>query len=201
MGIDKIIEVDANIKIWVVIEKANIGYSSSYEMAEFRDGELDRTISFIQCDDYKFQTFCLSSNIDEINRIDFNIEKDNPFYNSINKFLDKEDSIIIDDDGTREINKKTLQFLRSGEIIIISFFNELGKNETGKFNIFVKSILTDLRSKIDDGNLDTKDRLCRLFESFRAEFCPETLEEYPIKSDELIMQRTYTMKLRPNNGK
>lgn len=201
MEIDKIIEVNENIKIKIVIKKAYCGYFSSYEMAEFKSGELDRIISFNQWDDYGFQAFCINSNLDEMNRIDFIIRKDNPLYNSINKFLDKEDLIIIDDDDTREINKKTFQFLKNGEEIIVSFCNELGKNEIEKFNIFVKNILTDYRSKIDDGNFDTKDRLYRLFENLREEFCPETLEEYPITSDEIIMKRTYTKKLTPNNSK
>jgi len=201
MEIDKIIEINENIKIKVVIKKAYCGYFSSYEMAKFKSGELDIIISFNQWDDYGFQAFCFDCNLDEINRIDFNIEKSNPIFNSINKFLDREDLIIIDDDDTREINKKTLQFLRNDEKIIISFCNELGKNEIEKFNIFVKNILTDYRSKIDDGNFDTKDRLYRLFENLREEFCPETLEEYPVKSDQIIMERTYSKNLIPNNRK
>lgn len=201
MKIDKIIEVNENIKIKIVITKAYCGYFSSYEMAEFKSGELDRAISFNKWDDYGFQAVCLNSNLDEINKIDFIIRKDNPLYSSINKFLGKEDLIIIDDDDTREINKKTIQFLRSDNEIIVSFSNALGKNKFKKCNIFVKNILPDYRSKIDEGNFDTKDRLYKLFENFREEFCPETLEENPIKSDEIIMKRTYTKKLIPNNRK
>ena len=196
------IEVDQNTKIQVIIKKAAYcGYFSSYEMAKFKNGEIEKILSFNQWDDYGFRAFIFNDNLKEINRIDFNIEKSNPLYNSINRFLGKEDLIIIDDDDTREINKKTLQFLRSNDEIIVTFSNELYKNEIEKFNIFVKNILIDYRSKIDDGNFDTKDRLYRLFENLREELCPETLNEYPIKSDEVIMKRTYTKNLLPNNRK
>lgn len=199
MEIDKIIEVNENIKIRVIIKKAYCGYFSSYEMAEFKNGELKKIISFHQWDDYGFEAFCFGSDLEDINSVNFNIKRNNPFYDPINKFLDSEQLIIIDDDATREINKKTLSFLRNGDEFIITFSNKRRKNEIEKFNIFVKNILTDYRSKIDDGNFDTKDRLYRLFENFREKFCPETLEKYPIKSEEIIMKRTYTKKLIPNN--
>lgn len=201
MEIDKIIEVNENIKINVVIKKAYCGYFSSYEMAEFKNGEIEKIISFNQWDDYGIQAYCFNIDLDKINSIDFNIQINNPFYNVINKFLGSEQLIIIDDDDTREINKKTLIFSRDNENIIVKFSNELYRNEIEKFNIFVKNILTDYRSKIDDGNFDTKDRLYRLFENLREQFCPETLEEYPIKGEEITMKRTYTKKLIPNNKK
>ncbi|MDD3453001.1 MAG: hypothetical protein PHN42_01820 [Bacilli bacterium] len=201
MEIDKIIEINENIKIRIIIKKSYCGYFSSYEMAEFKDKELERTVSFNQWDDYGFNAFCLNCDMNIINKVDFKIDKNNLFYTPLKKFLGNEELIIIDDDDTREINKKTLQFLQAKDVIIISFDNQLGKNEMEKFNIFVKNILTDYRSKIDDGNFDTKDRLYKLFEDLREVFCPETLKDYPLKSDEIIMRRTHTKKLIPNNKK
>lgn len=195
------IEVNENIKIKIFISKAYSGYFSSYKIIEFKNCQPYGMIAFNQWDDYSFQAYLFDSNFDDINSINFIIKKDNPFYNSLNKFLNKDDLIIIDDDDTSEINKKLLQISRSQEEIIVSFSNELGKNEYEKFNVFVKNIATDYRSKIDSGDFDTKDRLYRLFENFREDFCPETLEEYPIKSEQIIMERTYSKNLIPNNIK
>ena len=201
MEVDKMLEVGKNLKIRISIKEVNNIYSSSYEIAEFKNGEIDKIISFNEWDDYGFEAMCFNSDIDKINNIDFIIKKDNPLYHSLNKFLDTENLIIIDDDTTREINKKAMLFIRNGEEIIVRFSNELGQNELEKFNIFVKNILTDYRSKIDDGEFDTKDRLYRLFENLREDLCPETLEECPVKSDEITMKLTHTKNLKPNNGK
>ncbi|MCI8778594.1 MAG: hypothetical protein HFI87_05540 [Bacilli bacterium] len=82
-----------------------------------------------------------------------------------------------------------MRFYKTDDIIILEFINKLDNyNDSikhNKFNVFIKNIGLDCRSKIDCQNKDTKKRLWNFFEesiqNITEEYHQITIEEYDLK--------------------
>ena len=120
-----------------------------------------------QSDDYGF--YAMGTEDFEGERLIFSIDKNNPLYIPFLNLLNEDKSLIIDDDSTRELKQKYLEIVNEGDYISLSFIN---KDEDAscidKFDVFIKNIAYDLRSKIDSQRLDTKSRLIRFFNEVRV---------------------------------
>lgn len=184
------IEKEINIKNGRIIVKEFENYSISTSFRYFvldENGKLLKNFDFNMWDDFSFAANKRDLNLDEdLKEIDFAVEKENPMYIPIKKFLNGEESFILDDDDTYEINQKTMQILDSKGSIKIIFRNEKEKqNEEeyepifDKFRIFIKNITFDGRSKLDQNSGDnTKERLINLFKDLKVQICPkEALED------------------------
>lgn len=131
--------------------------------AFFKDGELDKTVTFSIWDDMSFNThihnreLCL-----DITELSFEIDIEDQIYFALNRMLGRDNSLIIDDDDTREELRNYLEFKRINNTIVVTFHDEdIEKPLFERFTIFIKNIGPDSRSKIDDFNV--KYRLVRFF--------------------------------------
>lgn len=114
--------------------------------------------------DFGFKLEVFSMKDYELNTNSFVVEKHNLLYDSFANLLGNQEQLIIDDDFTHAIEVKYLQIKKENEKIILEFHNH--KNEMSsidKFSVGIKNTLRDLRSKIDQQELDTKLRLLDFF--------------------------------------
>ena len=138
----------------------------------FENGELKKILELGMSDDFLFEAIIMEDkNIDNISSIDFPIPKYDPLYKHFYELLKGQDKLLIDDDFTVEDNKKYILIRQNEDIINIEFNNNL-ESDTAmfKFNISIKNIMRDGRSKIDRKKLDTKDRLIKFFRNINKEF-------------------------------
>ena len=126
-------------------------------------GELVKTYDLRQWDDYGFN--CWINNDKEVKKISFEFDMDHPLYFPLFHLLNYDDELLIDDDDTREDNKNYILVHREKDKIYIDFISELiNKNHIQeRFYVFIKNIFYDGRSKIDQNQKDTKERLANFF--------------------------------------
>ena len=139
-----------------------------------------KTFSMTIWDDMSFCAW--SENMEETDKIEFEFDINDPLYFCLNRLLGSDKSFIIDDDDTREIMKKYMVIKKDNNIIKVFIINtKIVGYDIQKFNVFIKNIGPDPRSKIDD--YKTK---IRIIEFLRD--CERTLlEEYhQITMDEYI---------------
>lgn len=126
------------------------------------NGELKKTYSLSQTDDYHFTGW-----LDDdkgINALSFEFDKNHPLYFPLLNLLNNDNELIIDDDDTREYNLNYLSINKRNDKIYINFIdNKNDDYSIDKFKVFIKNILTDGRSKIDQQYKDTKIRLNDFF--------------------------------------
>lgn len=145
------------------------------------------SIKFVKSGDYCFNS-SISCSFDEYIKSRKQVhtfDKNHPLFIPLLHLLDGEEELIIDDDDTYELNEKYVKIYRNDKNINIDFINNLIKDDSiEKFNIFIKNIGFDLRSKIDCQNKDTKERLSLFFKEvylrINEEYHQITLEEYLI---------------------
>lgn len=151
-----------------------------------------KTFSMSIWDDMSFSAW--SENMGETDKIEFEFDMNDPLFFCLNRLLGSDKSFIIDDDDTREIMKKYMVIKKDNNIIKVFIINtKIVGYDIGKFNVFIKNIGPDARSKIE--NYDTKIRLIKFFRD-----CENTLlEEYhQITMDEYIEtmnQKRYVKKI------
>lgn len=166
----KIIELDSENKIRIIYEG---------DIFLIQKGSIDangnvKTIEFTKQSDYNFNGFTF---LDD-NKIEFEFEKNDPLYNHLNKLLREDNQLIIDDDLTREENKKIMTIYKQEDKIVISIENNLDKASfLDKFNICIINVAYDQRSKIDQQNLDTKERLNEFFNDIYINFFEENQKQ------------------------
>jgi hypothetical protein len=144
-----------------------------------------KTITLSRWDDYSFVSYqqMKFEDYDGLKREKHIINKSNPLYIPLLHLLNGEEELIIDDDDTSEINKKYMKVYTEDDNINVEFINELGNSfDIEKFNVFIKNIFFDLRSKIDSFRKDTKERLYFFFDEVLELFMEEnhqiSIEEY-----------------------
>lgn len=145
---------------------SNEGYCTHnvhIEKAFMKNENLDKIIRFSIWDDMSFSTYINNNDLySDITKIIFNIEITDQIYFALNRMLGKDNNLIIDDDDTREIMKNYMEFKRNENIIQVIFHDEdVNKPMFERFKIFIKNIVSDSRSKIEDLNI--KYRLVRFF--------------------------------------
>ena len=166
---------------------------------------IPKSIMFNKWDDYGFTSWYANS-IEEFEKSTIQthiIEKDYPIYIPLLHLLNGSDELIIDDDATYENNKKYMRIKLNEKNITIDFINLLNNNDSlEKYNVFIKNIGFDLRSKIDSLNLDTKERLYfffrEVYEFIKEEYHQVTIEEY-LNSNNLLTKeevKKYVKKVR-----
>jgi len=145
---------------------------------------LEKSYTLSKWDDYGFNAF----SYEDKNELSFDFDINHPLYFPLLHLLNEDELLIIDDDGTAELNKKYLEVKKINDIIQITFVNKLDLEsdmDFEKYNVFIKNILYDGRSKIDQQYKDTKERLIKFFDEcinvLTEEYHQVTFEEYMVK--------------------
>ena len=167
-----------------------------------RNGKPIKNYSLSKYDDYGFNghIFIESKDVnvlEKVNNLSFTVSVSHPLYIPLLNLLNGDDELIIDDDYTKDLNKKYMLIKRKKDKIYLSFVNNLEKDELlYKFFVFIKNIMFDSRSKIDYMNKDTKDRLYLFFKEiddiFKNPYHQLTLLEYLVnnyKIDDLEIKK------------
>jgi len=141
-------------------------YAFIYENGKLECAFFDKNKEIVKTMDIAIEgcfdfTFHAMNFKEETNLLKFEIDRENPLYNPLIKLINN-DSLLIDDDLTREDNKKFLLIKKDQDKIEINF-NNSNENSSFMFDITIINITFDLRSKIDQQNLDTKTRLLGFF--------------------------------------
>ena len=174
----------------------NIDYSECppfYSIIEyyFEDGFIIKSFDLNKSSDYGLNAELDDASIEEIEetkKISFEFNIDHPLYLPLLHLC--QGDLIIEDDDTR-LHNKYLRIYRKDNKVYMDFVNE--KNDAdviNKFRIFIKNIKYDGRSKIDQQQLDTKDRLAFFFaeasNNILNEYHQMTLEEYLLEKQGYI---------------
>lgn len=150
---------------------SNINISLGY----FNDNDLEKILELSMSDDFNFFGKYF---IEDEDQLEFSIDANNPMFFAFNRLINGKETLIIDDDDTFDEKKKYLEIKRDENNIKIIFHNNIS-NSYDKFNIFIKNILNDGRSKMSS---DVKAKLCKLFYELEEILSNEnhqyTLDEY-----------------------
>ena len=144
------------------------GLQFSINKGYVENGEPTKLLTMRISHDFYFEGYPFLGHEEDI--MHFNIPTEDPLYKHFNNLLGTDTELVIEDDDTVEEKAKYLKIERGDADINVSFYNYL-ENESinSKFIIFVKNIQYDLRSKIDNKGLDTKDRLVSFFRDVERE--------------------------------
>lgn len=171
------------------IDDSYCGHTFRITKRYFKNGEYSKDFCLSMWDDYGFDAW--TNDIETLKNatsLSFDIPPYDPLYFCFLEFLGNLNEIVIDSDDVNELNKKTLTIRKKedGEIELIYKCTLENVSACDKFNIFIKNVGFDLRSKIDSFHLDTKERLYKFFENARFTL----LEEYhQISIDEYMLTR------------
>lgn len=177
----KQITVNNNI-IRILVEQGYCTENIFIEKTFLNNNELEKTISFSIWDDMSFRTYIHNDDLySDIMDLSFEINIEDKIYFALNRLLGIDDSLVIDDDDTREKLKNYMEFKREKNKFIITFHDEdIDKALFERFNVFIKNIGPDGRSKIEDFNI--KYRLVKFFREAKAilinEYHQYTFDEY-----------------------
>ncbi len=168
MGLDK---QKIKFKITKNGSIANINISLGY----FNDNDLEKILELSMSDDFNFFG---TSFIEDEDQLEFSIDANNPMFFAFNRLINEKETLIINDDDTFDEKKKYLEIKREENNIKIIFHNNIS-NSYDKFNIFIKNIFNDGRSKMSS---DVKSKLCKFFfeleEILQNKNHQYTLDEY-----------------------
>ncbi len=161
--VEKKIQVDDNR---FLIYRITNGYvKPTYTITEgfLEDGILLSTYSLSQWDDYGLGGWI--NNDEGIDKISFEFDKNHPLFLPLFHLLNYDNELLIDDDDTKEKNQKYMLVRREKDKIYLDFVDHLEDSDSfeERFNVFIKNILFDGRSKIDQEQKDTKKRLLTFF--------------------------------------
>ena len=160
---EKKIELDSNRILMYTTRKEYPFNIQIHEGILDNDNNILKDYIFLMRDDYCFGGYTSSNNV---NKIDFEFEDNHPLYLPLLNLLNNKQELIIDDDDTLSNNTKYMRIYNDG-IIKVEFVNnslkKYGQFDYDKFNIFVKNIQYDLRSKIDTKGESTKYLLFKFF--------------------------------------
>ena len=150
------------------------------------NNKLEKAFYLSMWDDFSFNAYVNNYNISEIT---FTFNKNHPLYNPLKKILNTDNNLLIDDDLTLKDKMKYLNISMSNNVILLSFVNKLSNQDyySKKFNVFIKNIMPDCRSKIDRQYLDTKEHLCHFFNEVR-DFFETCISENQDKAIEKVIK-------------
>lgn len=130
------------------------------------DGVLEKIITFKAEYDFLMEAWTFDE-VESLDQVEFLFDDKDLLYRPLLNLLGIDDNLIIDDDLTREDNKKIVVISKENNRVKITFENKLKEDLLiQKFDICVINILEskDGRSKIDQKGYDTKYRLKKFFE-------------------------------------
>jgi len=172
----------------ILIYRISEGYAKpTFTITEgfLENGDLIKTYSLSQWDDYGLNSWI--NDDEDVTKISFEFDMNHPLYFPLFHLLNYDDQLIIDDDGTMEENKKYMLVRREEEKIYIDFIDLVEDDiyASERFNVFIKNIGIDGRSKIDQNYKDTKERLLiffnEVYDIIMNDYHQTTIEEYIIK--------------------
>ena len=173
----------------ILIYRMSEGYAKpTFTITEgfLENGNLIKTYSLSQWDDYGLNSWI--DDDEDVTKISFEFDMNHPLYFPLFHLLNYDDQLIIDDDGTMEENKKYMLVRREEEKIYIDFIDLVEDDiyASERFNVFIKNIGLDGRSKIDQNYKDTKERLLiffnEVYDIIMNDYHQTTIEEYIIKN-------------------
>ena len=173
----------------ILIYRISEGYAKpTFTITEgfLENGNLIKTYSLSQWDDYGLNSWI--DDDEDVTKISFEFDMNHPLYFPLFHLLNYDDQLIIDDDGTMEENKKYMLVRREEEKIYIDFIDLVEDDiyASERFNVFIKNIGLDGRSKIDQNYKDTKERLLiffnEVYDIIMNDYHQTTIEEYIIKN-------------------
>jgi len=173
----------------ILIYRISEGYAKpTYTITEgfLENDEVIKTYSLSQWDDYGLNGWI--NNDDNVKKISFVFDIDHPLYIPLFHLLNYDDELLIDDDDTMSNNQKYLLVHKEKSKIFMDFINELNDeiHMPEKFNVFIKNIGRDGRSKIDQDHKDTKLRLFLFFNEVYTKLVNDyqqiSIEEYLLKN-------------------
>lgn len=162
----------------LLIQTDNNGYVPfiTIKKAYINSNYLQKIITFSMWDDFQFDAYTK----DDFSKLFFEFEYSDPLYSELDTLLGEDKEIIIDDDNTSNKMKKFMIILRKEESIAIEFIGDATCELTSqKFNVFIKNIGPDARSKIQ--NSDLKIRLIDFFENCKKSLLKEENISYKLK--------------------
>ena len=159
----------------IIYQKLPNGYITFFKITYInfnKENNPEKRLQFSMWDDFQFEGAPREYNLLDLEKIHFDIEKENILYEPIKIFLGEDKEFILDDDATWGINNKIMKISEHKDNIKIEFINNVeGQEEQTKgdrYKIFIKNIIFDGRSKLDDTpNNSTKERLRNLFLDLR----------------------------------
>lgn len=172
----------------ILIYRISEGYAKpTFTITEgfLENGDLIKTYSLSQWDDYGLNSWI--NDDEDVTKISFEFDMNHPLYFPLFHLLNYDDQLIIDDDDTMEENKKYMLVRREEEKIYIDFIDLVEDDiyASERFNVFIKNIGIDGRSKIDQNYKDTKERLLiffnEVYDIIMNDYHQTTIEEYIIK--------------------
>ena len=157
----KKIKIDGN-RFLVFDVNDDFVYTITISEYYMKNNKLIKALYLSMWDDFSFNVYVNNYNINEVT---FTFNQKHPLYNLLKKLLNNDNNLLIDDDLTLKDKMKYLNISMNNNLITLSFINKLSNQEyySKKFNVFIKNIMPDGRSKIDRQYLDTKERLCNFF--------------------------------------
>jgi len=185
-------ELEKHIKInknRILIYRISEGYAKpTYTIMEgfLKNGELIKNYELSQWDDYGLNGWINDDN--EVIKISFDFDINHPLYFPLLHLLNDDNELLIDDDSTREDNKKYMLIQKEKNKIFVEFINKLESTDMlERFHVFIKNIGPDGRSKIDQNYKDTKIRLFNFFNEVYDvlinDYHQISIEEYLLKKD------------------
>lgn len=159
----------------IIYQKIANGYITFFKITyiEFdKENNPEKRLQFSMWDDFQFEGEPKDYNQLAAEKIYFDIEKGNRLYEPIKRFLGNSEEFILDDDATYGINNKVMKISKNNNGIKIEFINngkeQENQSKLDRYKIFIKNIIFDGRSKLDDRpNNVTKERLRNLFLDLR----------------------------------
>lgn len=198
---EKKIKIDDNRTL---IYRKISGYTLTYKIEEhfLKDGHIEKNYWLSQWDDYGFNAWINDDKA--ITKVSFEFDIDHPLFIPLFEMLNYDKELIIDDDDTSEFNKKYMRIHREEDKIYMDFIDNitdpLHATWMDKFNVFIKNISPDGRSKIDCQYKDTKERLWYFFNEVFEDYHQITIEEIllrnnkPVEEIEPIFKKVYKKK-------
>ena len=196
MELEKRINVNENRIL--IYKKEYVKPSHIRTITEYflENGDLIKNYDLIQSDDYGLYGW----SEEETSKLSFEFDINHPLYIPLFHLLNYDRELIIEDDDTREYNKKYMKIYKEQDKIYIDFIDDFENNYIGeKFNIFIKNTEFDLRSKIDQEYKDTKKRLALFFNEISNvllnDYHQINIEEYMLEnSNDNELQKVFKRK-------
>ncbi len=186
--IEKRIKINNNRTLIYNITKDSFITTFTIKEIFLENNKLKKIYTLSVWDDYNFNSYVDSYDTSSI--VSYEFDKNHPLFLALFHLLNYDEELLIDDDGTIEEGKKYLLIKKIKDKIYILFVNKLENNEflSKKFNVFVKNILYDGRSKVDRKSKDTKIRLNNFFnevyEDLINEYHQISIEEYLLNNSD-----------------
>lgn len=139
------------------------------------NGEVKKVITFKKSCDFLIDGWMVSN--DETNILTYEFEESDPLYDYLNNLIEGQKIFILDDDLTREENKKFVSIKKENNKIVLSIVNNLNNNHSiDKFNVCViNTFQNDGRSKIDHNESDVRERLNKFFNDIQNDFLEQKI--------------------------